>query len=112
MFTPLCFSRNRCTEVEQIDDQTIRSACHLQDTLIDAFVEIEVRLPDLEITGVKGEVRRSYQKECLNLSESLEKVVGVRVGPGVLEIIKGLIGEIRIASSWPLWWKNAAMVSS
>ena len=93
MFTPLCFSRNRCTEVEQIDDQTIISACHLQDTLTDAFVEIEVGLPDLEITNVKGEVRRSYKKECLNLSGSLDKVVGVRVGPGVLEIIRGLTGE-------------------
>ena len=78
MFTPLCFSRNRCTEVEQIDDQTIRSACRLQDTLTDAFVEIEVGLPDLEITNVKGEVRRSYKKECLNLSGSL---------------IRGLTGE-------------------
>ena len=71
MFTPLCFSRNRCTEVEQVDDQTIRSACHLQDTLTDAFVEVEVRLPDLEIASVKGEVRRSYKKECLNLRQIL-----------------------------------------
>lgn len=89
----LCFSRNRSTSVEQIDDQTIRSSCRLEDTLTDAFVEITVRLPDLEITRVKGEFRRSFQKECLKPAESLQKMVGVRIGPGVRKIIKGLIGE-------------------
>jgi len=89
----LKFSRNRSASVEQVDDHTMRSTCRLQDTLTDAFVEIMVRLPDLEITSVKGEVRRTYQEECLKPVEALQKVVGVRIGPGMLKIIKGLIGE-------------------
>jgi len=89
----LCFSRNRCTSVEQIDDCTMRSTCRLQDNLMDACVEIMVRLPDLEITGVKGEVHRSFRKEHLNPVESLQKIVGIRIGPSVLKIIKGLVGE-------------------
>ena len=89
----LNFSRNRSTRVEQIDDKTIRSSCLLQDTLTDAFVEITVRLPDLEIIGVKSKVDRSFQEEGLRPVRSLQKVVGVRIGPGVLKIIKGLIGE-------------------
>ena len=89
----LCFSRNRCTGVEQIDDNTIRSSCHLQDTLTDAFVEIMVRLPDLEIISVKGEVHRDHKKECLKRAESLQNIVGIRIGPGVLKIIKGLVGD-------------------
>jgi len=89
----LTFSRNRCTSVEQVDDHTIRSTCHLQDTLTDALVEIMARLPDLEITSVKGELRRTYQEECLKPPESLQKVVGVRIGSGMLKTIKGLIGE-------------------
>jgi hypothetical protein len=94
----LGFSRNRCTCVEQLDGQTMRSWCRLQDTLTDAFVEIIVRLPDLEITGARGEVLRSHQEECLRPAGSLEKMVGVRIGPGMLEIIKGLMGKTAVWS--------------
>lgn len=89
----LTFSRNRMTNVEQIDEQTIISWCRLQDTLTDAYVEITARLPDIEITAVKAEVRRAHQKECLESTEFLQKAIGVRIGPGMLEIIKGLLGD-------------------
>jgi hypothetical protein len=89
----LSFYRNRCTSVEVIDNQTIRSSCRLQDTLTEAFIEITAQLPDLEINAVKGEIRRTYRKECLDSTEFLQKVIGVRIGPGMLEIIKGLLGE-------------------
>jgi len=76
----------------------MRSWCRLQDTLTDAFVEIMVRLPDLEITGARGEILRSHQEECLKPAGSLEKMVGVRIGPGMLEIIKGLMGKTAVCS--------------
>ncbi|MFH1091758.1 MAG: hypothetical protein V1742_09345 [Pseudomonadota bacterium] len=87
------FSRNRCTSVEQLDEHTMRSSCRLQDTLTEAFVEIMVGLPNLEIKDVTGEVRRTYQDECRRPVEALQKVIGVRIGSGMLKIIKGLIGE-------------------
>lgn len=90
----ICFSRNRCTSVDQVDDQTLRSCCRLQDTLTDAHVEILVRLPDLEITNATAEFRRSPQQECLQPTDALERMVGVRIGAGMLKIIKGLIGEV------------------
>jgi hypothetical protein len=89
----LKYSRNRCTTVEQIDEHTLRSSCRLQDTLTEAFVEITVRLPDLEITGVKGDVYRSAQQGSRDPALRLKKVIGVRVGPGMRKIIKGMIGE-------------------
>jgi hypothetical protein len=89
----LSFSRNRSTSVEIIDNRTIRSSCRLQDTLTEAFVEITAQLPDLEITAVSGEVRRTCRKECLGSTEFLQKAIGVRIGPGMLEIVKGLLGE-------------------
>jgi len=89
----LCFSRNRRTSVEQLDDQTMRSASSLQDNLTEAWVEIVVTLPDLEIIGVKGEVRRALQGQNFDPTQVLQKVVGVRVGPGMLKIIKGLLGD-------------------
>ena len=93
MLDILSFSRNRCTSVEQVDDNTVKSTCRLQDTLMEAVVEITVKLPDLEIIGIKGEVYRSTQKECLEPLDYLQKVIGVRIGPGMLKIIKGLVGE-------------------
>ena len=89
----LSFSRTRCTTVEEVDEHTLRSCCRLQDTLTEAFVEILVGLPDLNIISIRGEVTRTYLKECRGPTDYLQKVVGVRVGPGVLKIIKGLIGD-------------------
>ena len=89
----LNYSRNRCTSVEQLSDHTLKSCCRLQDTLMDASVEIMVQLPDLDITDVKAEVHRSYREECMKPSDYLKSVVGTRIGPGMLKIIKGLVGE-------------------
>ena len=89
----LCFSRNRCTSVEVIDENTLRSTCRLQDTLTDARVEIRVRLPDLEIASAKAGFLRTTEEACLRTTEALEKMIGVRIGAGMLKIIKGLIGE-------------------
>lgn len=92
----LCFSRNRCTSVEQINAQTVKSSCRLQDTLTDALVEIMVKMPDLEVMDVSGKIRRSVGEEEINVAEALKKVIGIRVGPGMKKIIKGLIGESEI----------------
>jgi hypothetical protein len=93
MDIPLYF-RNRCTSVEVLDDNTLRSSCRLQDTLTDAYVEITAKLPEMEITDVSGHLTRTYQEECHGFqSDDLKKVIGVRIGPGMLKIIKGLLGE-------------------
>ena len=92
----LCFSRNRCTSVEQIDEKTMRSSCRLQDTLTDALVEIMVKIPDLEVTDVSGKIRRSVGEEEIQVVDALGKVIGIRVGPGMKKIIKGLIGKSEI----------------
>ncbi|MFP4085252.1 MAG: hypothetical protein ACLFUL_00530 [Desulfobacteraceae bacterium] len=89
----LRFSRNRCTSVEQVDEDTLRSTCRLQDTLTDATVEIAVKLPDLEITHAAFDIRRTHEEGCRGPSDPLQNVVGVRIGPGVLKIIKGLVGK-------------------
>lgn len=87
-----CFSRNRCTSVEQVDGQTMRSTCRLQDTFMEAVVEILVKLPDLEITGITGEVKRADKTSCLEPTDFLAKAVGVRIGPSMKKIFDGLLG--------------------
>lgn len=93
----LCFSRNSCISVEQLDHQTVRSGCRIQDTFMDAFVEILVSLPDLELTQVKGEIRLSRQEKGVHLPDDLQRVLGSRVGPGIKKIIWGLIGHLLYA---------------
>jgi len=60
---------------------------------MDGFVEITVKLPDLEIIGAVGEIRRTPWKEEINVKEVLQKLIGIRVGPGINKIIRGLMGE-------------------
>jgi hypothetical protein len=88
-----CFTRNRCTTVEMVDEQTTRSICRVQDTLMEAWVEILVKSPNLDIAGATGEIRRSSEGNRIDISEDLRKVIGTRVGPGIKKIIRGLIGE-------------------
>ena len=71
----------------------MKSCCRLQDTLLEASVEITVKLPDLEIAGVKGEVHRGPERIEIEDLDRLQKVVGVRIGPAMSKIIKGLIGS-------------------
>ena len=89
----LFFTRNRSTSVEHVDGNSVRACCRLQDFLMDAFVEIKVKLPDLELMDVRGEVYRSEQEIPPNVNESLGKAIGIRIGPGLLKIMKGLVGD-------------------
>ncbi len=88
----LKFSMNRCTSVERLDENTLRSVCRLRDTFTSASVEILAGLPDLEIIGASGEFHHEWQK-VPELDDILRKLPGVRIGAGMLKIIKGLVGE-------------------
>lgn len=85
------FSMNRCTAVEVLDEATLRSTCRLQDTFTTASVEILVRLPNLDIIDAGGQFRHEWY-EVPDVAGVLQKVVGTRVGAGMLKIIKGLVG--------------------
>lgn len=89
----LNFSRNRSTSVEQVSDDSFVSTCRLQDNLADAEVRIRVSLPDLEVVDVSCQVNRFDPPPPADVEERLRKVLGARVGPGLLKIIRGLVGE-------------------
>ena len=89
----LCYSRNRATSVEQVDDSTLVSTCSLQDSLTDAEVSLRIRLPELEIIAAEGSFTRSDISACTGVENALAKVVGVRIGAGMKKIIRGLVSE-------------------
>lgn len=96
----LCFTRNRCTTVEALDDRTTRSSSRVQDTIREAEVEILVQAPDLEIIDIRGVVRRSAAEEARDFSSDLQPVIGARVGPGIKKIIRGLLAEMPLLDTW------------
>lgn len=87
----LSFLRNKVMDVQQEKDGSLRVFWRLTDTFLDASLEMQVRLPDLEITGAWGKLQRAPHKECGSAPELLSKVVGVRVGPGLRKIVEGLM---------------------
>ncbi len=89
----LNFCRNRCTFVEQLNDSELRSVCQLTDTLTEAKVEIMVKLPDLELIQANASFTRSPLKTSPDEGELVQKVIGIRIGPGMKKIIKGLLGD-------------------
>jgi hypothetical protein len=60
---------------------------------MDAFVAIQVKLPDLEIAGAFGKIQRSTEGPQTETVQPLDDVVGVRIGPGLKKILKGLLGS-------------------
>ncbi|MBI9088019.1 MAG: hypothetical protein JEZ12_02250 [Desulfobacterium sp.] len=89
----LDFSMNRCTSVRAIDTTRLKSECTLRDSFTDARVEIIVAMPDLTISSVTGHFHHAWLRESDTLGPVFDKLVDVRVGPGMLKIIKGLVGE-------------------
>ncbi len=107
MTTTLCYSRNRCTSVKIVDEQTLVSTCVLQDSLTEAVVRIQVQLPDLEIIDAEGKFSSTHRETCIDVAPALRKIAGVRIGAGMKKIIRGLIGEITDCQELPLLVEEA-----
>lgn len=86
------FSRNRCTTVDQPDPDSLRSCCSLKDSLTEAEATVVIHLPDLNIIQAEARFKRSPFADQPDPGPILEKIIGVRVGPGMLKILRGLIG--------------------
>ncbi|MCK5680595.1 hypothetical protein KAI46_07285 [bacterium] len=89
----LKFSLNRSTNVEKLADGNLLSVCRLRDSFSDAEIRMVVKMPDLEIAEISGNFRHAYLDEVEVLNDLLQKLLGVRVGAGMLKIIKGLLGS-------------------
>ncbi len=89
----LSFSLNRCTRIESIDESHLKSVCSLTDTMIQAEVSLVVLMPDLAIESANGFFHHVWQDEIKDLDGLLKRLEGVRIGSGMLKIIRGLIGD-------------------
>jgi hypothetical protein len=89
----ISFSRSRCTTVEESSDGIMTCICRITDNLLDGRVQIQAALPDLEIMKVESRMDFSRMAGMAAARKRLQNLLGVRIGPGMLKIIKGLMGD-------------------
>jgi len=89
----ISFSRSRCTTVEESSDGRMSCTCRVTDNLLDARVQIQATLPDLEIMSIESRTEHCLIEGMAAAQERLQNLLGVRIGPGLLKIIKGLMGD-------------------
>ena len=88
----LDFIRNKIVEVEPLSDGSLAVYWRLKDSLLEAEVELRVQPPDLVIAEAKAQMKRRPQKACLSSPGFMEKMKGLRIGPGLRKIVGGLLG--------------------
>jgi hypothetical protein len=86
------FLRNKVVEVTPLPDGDLAVSWRLTDDLLKAEVGLRVRPPDLEIIEAAAKLERLPLKAWASAPELIKKVEGVRVGPGLRKIVRGLLG--------------------
>jgi hypothetical protein len=88
----LSYARNKYATTTDLEDGALLIRAALEDTVFAGTVEMEVKVPDLEISSVKGEIKRAFNKECQETIPLLQEAVGLRIGSGINKTINDLIG--------------------
>ena len=88
----LDFQMNHLTTVEMIEPSLWRIAARSDDNLFSGEVLLDVKLPALDIRHARLNVKRDLLGLTPDLSSAEEKLVGVRVGPGMSKIVRGVVG--------------------
>ena len=88
----MTFMRNKVVEVEPLSEGTISVSWRLVDSLTEAEIRLKFQPPDLEIKEAEARLERFPHAECSEAPKLIQKVVGVRVGPGLRKIVQGVMG--------------------
>jgi hypothetical protein len=88
----ISFLRNKIVEVRHRGEDAIIVYWRLTDDLMDVEMNLTFLLPDLEIIEADARVRRSVFPQGADAGAAVAKVVGVRIGPGLRKIVRGLLG--------------------
>ena len=88
----VAFMRSKVVEVEPRSEGDLDVYWRLSDDLMDLEITLTVEVPELEIVSAGAKVRRSVFSSGIDVGEAVRKVEGVRVGPGLRKIVRGLLG--------------------
>ena len=86
------YLRNKHTSTTVLEDGSLFLRVVLNDTYFSSSVEMVIAVPDLEIISVKGEIDRCFNERCAEAIPLLQQAVGLRIGPGLIKSVTGLIG--------------------
>jgi hypothetical protein len=88
----LDYTRNKHADTIDLEDGSILSRSMVEETFFAATVEIVVKVPDLEIVSLTGEIKRAFNDECQKAIPLIQKMKGIRIGPGIIRSIRSIIG--------------------
>jgi hypothetical protein len=88
----LDFQSNTLTTVEHAEQKMWRIVTRCDDNLFSAQVIIEVMLPALEIRRAELKVSRDDLGLIPDMEHAAKKLAGVRIGPGMTQVVCGLLG--------------------
>jgi len=91
----LDFQANHLTTVENVDRGTFRIVSRTDDALFSAQVSLDVKLPALDIRKIDFKITRDLLGLTPDLSAASQELTGVRVGPGMTKIVRGILGGSR-----------------
>jgi hypothetical protein len=89
---PQTYLRNKHASTTVLDDGSLLLEVVLNDSYFSSSVEMVIAVPDLEIVSVKGEIDRCFNEKCSEAILLLQQAVGLRIGPGLIKSVTGLIG--------------------
>lgn len=88
----LRYFRNKYATSMDLEDGSLLVRATLEDGFFAGTVEMEVKVPDLEIASIKGEIKRAFNEECQEAIPLLQEVVALRVGSGINRTISDIVG--------------------
>ena len=90
----LKFCRTKFVGYEkQEEDSVLKVFGTLDDTIYSMQVELQIKLPELEIISIQGKMRRVTTPFCKESQDFLKKAVGLKVVKGFQSNVKRLIGR-------------------
>ena len=90
----LRFSRNKLLKVARAGQDKLFVRGILEDNAHSMLVEMTVRIPEMEIVSVRGEMSRVPNDGiCAVAVEKLQRAVGMRIGKGVTSTVDEEIGR-------------------
>lgn len=89
---PLVYLRNKHASTTVLKEGSLFLRAVLDDTYFSGSVEVVIAVPDLEIVSVHGNIDRCFNASCIEAIPLLQKAVGLRIGPGLIKSVTGLIG--------------------
>ena len=89
----LKFARNKLTSVYRKDDDGLSVHGVLEDDIYGMEIDLDLRLPGLEIRAIAGRWNRMENAECLRALPFLQEAVGLRIDQDFTQKLQKIVGR-------------------